>query len=81
MGEITELAERLQRFGRVLPALCAELKGFALLEAVHLRYDAVMCATPKHLLDDAHDAMHRLMHQHGLVRRPPANWGNERREA
>jgi hypothetical protein len=78
MGDITELAERLQRFGRTLPLLCTELSGYALLEAVHARYDAVMCATPKHLLDQAHDAMHALMHRHGLVRRPPANWAATR---
>ena len=78
MGELNELAERLQRFGRALPALRAELSGIQLLEAVHLRYDAVMCATPKHLLDHAHDAMLRHMHQHGLARHS-APWNGEGR--
>ena len=60
------LAEPLVQFGCLLPQLCATLSGPALVDAVHRQYEHVICATPKPLLDDAHDAMSHLMKRHGI---------------
>ena len=69
-----ELGERIHEFARALPVLCSQLDGDELIDSVHRRYEALLCQTPRDLLDVAHDAMHLLMHRHGLVRRPPASW-------
>lgn len=70
-----DLGQRLGLFAGMLPTLCAQLDGDSLVDAVHRLYESVLCETPRELLDPAHDAMHLLMHRHGLVRRPPAGWG------
>ena len=74
MGKQAELGERIRQFARILPVLCSQLVGDDLIDGVHRRYEALMCQTPRELLDVAHDAMHLLMHRHGLVRRPPGSW-------
>ena len=74
MGKHKELGERIRQFARALPVLCAQLDGDDLVDCVHRRYEALLCQTPRDLLDTAHDAMHLLMHRHGLVRRPPGAW-------
>ena len=74
MGKQKELGERIRQFARALPVLCSQLDGDDLIDSVHRRYEALLCQTPIELLDVAHDAMHLLMHRHGLVRRPPGSW-------
>ena len=76
-----DLGRRLGRFAAELPALCAKLKGDSLVDAVHRLYEHVLCETPRELLDPAHDAMHMLMHRHGLVRRPPTDWATARKRS
>ena len=71
MGKERELGERIRQFARALPVLCSQLDGDDLVDSVHRRYEVLLCQTPFELLDVAHDAMHLLMHRHGLVRRPP----------
>jgi hypothetical protein len=73
MRKQKELGDRLRQFACALPLLCAQLEGDALIDTVHRRYEAVLCATPRDMLDLAHDAMYLLMHRHGLVRRPPGS--------
>ncbi|WP_159016612.1 hypothetical protein [Cognatiluteimonas profundi] len=73
-----QLGERLQQFACALPSLCAQLDGDALVDTVHRRYEAVLCATPRPLLDIAHDAMSLLMQRHGLIQaRPLSEWQRE----
>jgi hypothetical protein len=76
MGNQKELGERIRQFARALPVLCSQLDGDDLIDSVHRLYEALLCQTPRELLDVAHDAMHLLMHRHGLVRRPPGTWSS-----
>jgi hypothetical protein len=78
MGNQEQLGQQLSRFACALPRLCAELEGDRLVDAVHRLYEDVLCETPRELLDAAHDGMYLLMHRHGLVRRPPADWDRAR---
>jgi hypothetical protein len=71
--------DRLQGFSSALSSLSDEANSYERVESVLMHYDAVIVATPKDQVDQVHDDMHRLMHAKGLSRRPPANWGSDRR--
>jgi len=68
MEKQNDLGRRLSAFARTLPTLCAQLQGDALVDAVHRLYEEVLCATPRELLDQAHDGMVMFMRSHGLLR-------------
>ena len=78
MRQALQLDDRLQDFSSALSSLSDVASSYELVESVLTHYDAVIVATPKELVDQAHDDMHRLMHAKGLSRRPPANWDSDR---
>lgn len=66
---VPTIEERVLAFGRSVSALPMALTGIDRLEAVHRAYEAVLCATPKHRLDEVHKAMLAMMVNLKLVRR------------